>query len=281
MAWRECVVCSESECTEPYCTINGYAYLHCRECGLIYVDNVERTENLYRSYSRGTFKSLRRRLLAPLRRFYHARHFQESMHRARHIFEFACSQIGGGTDGGVCQARAPARRDISEEGQRTFPDIDCNKALLLAAGIERGSNVYGVEIVPKLTVPFKNSYSQFADQVFAGRFEDCRERFARGMIDLITAIDVIEHLEDVVRDLAGIHQFLKPGGALVIQTPDGACAEARGSGSRWGALKPLEHLHLFNADNLATRGRGTGFTEVRRFAPFEMADGNFVAVMRT
>lgn len=75
MAWRECVVCSESERTEPYCTINGYAYLHCRECGLIYVDNVERTENLYRSYSGGTFKSLRRRLLAPLRRFSHARHF--------------------------------------------------------------------------------------------------------------------------------------------------------------------------------------------------------------
>jgi len=67
----------------------------------------------------------------------------------------------------------------------------------------------------------------------------------------------------------------------VIQTPDGACAEERESGSRWGALKPLEHFHLFNADNLATLGRRTGFTKVRRFAAFEMADGNFVAVMRT
>ncbi len=66
----------------------------------------------------------------------------------------------------------------------------------------------------------------------------------------------------------------------MIQTPDGACAEARGSGSRWGALKPLEHLHLFNADNLATLGRRTGFTEVQRFAPFKMADGNVVTVMR-
>ncbi len=169
MAWRDCIVCNENEHSEPYGTVDGYVHLRCAECGLIYVDHVECPENLYKSYSGGGFKSLRRRLLAPVRRFSHVRHFQESMRRAREIFEFASTQVNGAGD------------------ERVFLDVGCNKGFLLAAGIEQGWNVYGVEIVPELTAPFKNSYRQFADQVFAGRFEDCRDRFTSGMFDLVTA----------------------------------------------------------------------------------------------
>ncbi|MFQ5994987.1 MAG: class I SAM-dependent methyltransferase [Acidiferrobacterales bacterium] len=259
---RNCIVCNDNAYAAKYCVIDHYDYLRCKSCGLIYVDKVERTENLYRSYSGGSFKSFRRRVLAPIRRFSHTRHFEESMGRGRQIFEFASSH---GND---------------ENGQRWFLDIGCNKGFLLAAGIERGWNVYGVEIVPELTMPFKNTYHRFRDQVFVGRFADCRGNFEPDTFSLITAIDVIEHLEDVIEDLKGVYEILRPGGTFVIQTPDTACERAAASGCDWGALKPLEHLHLFNSANLATLAHRVGFIDVQHFSPFEEADGNFTAVLK-
>jgi hypothetical protein len=72
---------------------------------------------------------------------------------------------------------------------------------------------------------------------------------------------------------------LKPGGLFIAQTPDGAAPQARELKERWGALKPLEHLHIFNATNLEIFAKRLGFVEIKFFAPFEEADGNLVAVM--
>lgn len=248
---------------ENYCTVDGYDYLRCNRCGLIYIDHLGQTEKLYTAYSGGLLKSLRRRLMAPFRQFSQARHFEESMARAHKIFTFA-----------ACHA-APAA-----EAQRKYLDIGCNKGFLLATAIEQGWDVYGEELVPELTAPFCNTYKQYRDHIHNGRFADVRPDFQDNMFDLITAIDVIEHFEDVISDMEGIFEILKPGGAFVIQTPDAACEQAGRLGGEWGALKPLEHLHLFSADNLKSFAEQIGFVEYQPFEAFEEADGNFVAVMK-
>lgn len=163
----------------------------------------------------------------------------------------------------------------------SYLDVGCNKCYLLAQGLEKGWDVYGCELVPELTAPFLNSHKQCRGHVHQGRFMDMRPQFANDTFDLITAIDVIEHFEDVVSDLNGILEILKPGGVFVIQTPDVDCAQAKKMGAAWGALKPLEHLHLFNLASLTTLAKRIGFSEVQGVAePFEDADGNFVAVLR-
>lgn len=98
--------------------------------------------------------------------------------------------------------------------------------------------------------------------------------------DLITAIDVVEHFEDPVEDMRQVHRLLGAGGIAVIQTPDAGCAQARQTGCAWGALKPLEHLHLFNRHNFTTFALSLGFQTVHTHEPFEQADGNFVAVLK-
>ncbi len=257
---RACIVCNRADQAVHYCHIDNADYLQCGGCGLIYVDRPGSTGELYRAYSGGLFKSLRRRLIAPLRRFHHARHFAQSMARAAEIFDCARNQTA--TTGGK------------------YLDVGCNKGFLLAQGIRRGWDVYGCELVPELTVPFCNTYHQYKKQVFQGRFCDVRKHFSADMFDLITAIDVIEHFEDAVDDLSAIYRVLKPGGVFVIQTPDGACDNALTLGCAWGALKPLEHLHLFNLDNLTSLARRIGFNRTRGIdRPFENADGNFVAVL--
>ena len=110
---------------------------------------------------------------------------------------------------------------------------------------------------------------------------DMRPQFANESFELITAIDVIEHFEDVIADLNGIFEILKPGGVFMIQTPDVNCQQAKELGGNWGALKPLEHLHLFNLENLTILAKRIGFSEVQGIdEPFEDADGNFVAILR-
>lgn len=257
---RPCILCENDAQVAPYCRIDDSDYLKCRACGLIYVDRPRATEHLYRAYSGGALKSLRRRLLAPFRQFHHARHFAQSMARAAGIFDFARQQTT--TTGGK------------------YLDIGCNKGFLLAQGIRHGWTIYGCELVPELTTPFCNTYKQYASHVFQGRFCDVRHRFSENMFDLITAIDVIEHFEDVVDDLGAIYRILRPGGMFVIQTPDGAGLNAQSLGCDWGALKPLEHLHLFNLANLTALATRIGFREVRgAAAPFEEAADNFVAVL--
>jgi SAM-dependent methyltransferase len=104
--------------------------------------------------------------------------------------------------------------------------------------------------------------------------------FPDDAFEVISAIDVIEHFEEPRRDLSSIYRILKPGGLFLAQTPDGAAPQAQELKERWGALKPLEHLHIFNSTNLEMFAKQLGFAEIKFFPPFEEADGNLVAVMR-
>jgi SAM-dependent methyltransferase len=128
--------------------------------------------------------------------------------------------------------------------------------------------------------PFQRKFKKFAGNIFSQRFIDVQAQFQDNTFDVISAIDVIEHFEEPRRDMSGIQRVLKPGGLFVAQTPDGAAPQAGKLKERWGALKPLEHLHIFNSTNLEIFAKQLGFAEIKFFAPFEEADGNLVAVMR-
>lgn len=259
---RACFICESVAHVESYHTVDGHDYLRCSQCGLIFIDRLEPTEKLYKSYAGGSAKSWRRKVLAHVRGFTMVRNYRRSMARAQHIFKFIASNIS------------------SHRVQPTLLDIGCNKGFLLAAAIVHDWNVYGVEIVPELLIPFRRKFKQFANQVFPGRFVDAQQHFAENGFDAISAIDVIEHFEFPEHDMALIYRKLKPNGIFVAQTPDGGCEQARLAAERWGALKPLEHLHIFNRDSLAKFATKLGFRDIAFSEPFEHADGNVVAVMK-
>jgi SAM-dependent methyltransferase len=259
---RRCFICESGTNVEPYVTLSQGEYLRCSRCGLIFVDNIQTTAKLYHAYDGGTWKAWRRKVAAPFRGFSHVRHFKKSMERANRIFEFAAS--------------------FHEQSnhQPTLLDIGCNKGFLLAAAIAHAWNVYGIELVPELTIPFRKKFKPFANNIFSTRFIEAQAQFQDGAFDLITAIDVIEHFENPYDDMMNIHRILKAGGLFVIQTPDGAAKQARELQEGWGALKPLEHLHIFNRTNLEILTKKLAFREIQFFDPFDQADGNLVAVMK-
>jgi 2-polyprenyl-3-methyl-5-hydroxy-6-metoxy-1,4-benzoquinol methylase len=264
---RPCFICGGDSAVTAYAELARGAYLRCADCGLIYVARIESPERLHRSYTGGSWKSLRRRLVAPFRGFSHVRHFAQSMERARRIVRFAASL-------------REQRIQRQAADRPALLDIGCNKGFLLAAAIEQGWNVWGVEAVPELTAAFRRQFRPFAPNVLSATFSQAQARLQDEAFDMITAIDMIEHFEEPEADLASIHRLLRPGGIFMLQTPDGGCEQAQSAGERWGALKPLEHLHIFNRRNLAVLLQRLGFAEIAFFEPFDVADGNLVGAAR-
>jgi 2-polyprenyl-3-methyl-5-hydroxy-6-metoxy-1,4-benzoquinol methylase len=242
--------------------VGPHDYLRCPRCGLVYVDEIEPAGKLFHSYDGGFWKSLRRKIVAPWRGFSQVRHFKRSMQRANAILEFVRSQ------------------NPNQGSRKAWLDIGCNKGFLLAAAAESSWEVHGVEIVPELTAPFRRKYKMFADNILAMGFAEAQVWLKDGSFDVVTAIDMIEHFEEPLRDMGHIHRVLAPGGLLVVQTPDTDAIRAGELKEKWGALKPLEHLHLFNRANLERLAKKLGFVEARFFEAFDREDGNLVAVFK-
>ena len=261
---RACPVCNTSQNVATYHRVDGFDYVRCAKCELIFIDKVAPTNELYTAYDGGWWKSFRRRLTAPFRTFDQIPNLRKSLDRAGIIYDFVARF-------------APA---VTPTAQSSFLDIGCNKGFLLVQALEHGYNVFGIELVAVLLEPFRRKYPRFARQVEAGRFMDVQRNFADETFDVITAIDVIEHLEEPTVDFDTIFRLLKPGGVFVIQTPDGDSPQAHRDQAGWGALKPLEHLQLFSRKNLGLFAARHGFASTEFFEPFEEADGNFVAVMK-
>jgi len=97
---------------------------------------------------------------------------------------------------------------------------------------------------------------------------------AAGTFDVVTAIEVIEHIADPVGELQRIRSLLKPGGLLFITT--GNAAPHRDRLFEWGYFLPEVHISLFEPGTLARalkesgfraefRGYSSGFDDIIRF----------------
>ncbi len=98
---------------------------------------------------------------------------------------------------------------------RNILDIGCGCGFFLAAARARGWKTAGIDI-SQPAIDYANTVLglsvKHADSSDAG--------FADNAFDVVTMWDVIEHLEDPVAVLAQARRVLKPGGIIVIETPN-------------------------------------------------------------
>ena len=121
-------------------------------------------------------------------------------------------------------------------------DVGCGDGLFLASmsprwskqGVEPSSA--GVELARKKNL-----------KVFCGTLGDlpngCR-------VDLLSALDVIEHVAEPHAFLEALKTKLKPGGVLLILTGDSTSLPARMAGPQWSYLKWCGHVSIFSAAGL-------------------------------
>jgi 2-polyprenyl-3-methyl-5-hydroxy-6-metoxy-1,4-benzoquinol methylase len=82
--------------------------------------------------------------------------------------------------------------------------------------------------------------------------------------DVITAIEVVEHLADPVRELDGLRRLLTHTGAVFLATPNFSSLRARLQKTRWDQYRNPTHLFYFTPLSLTRALRQARFTGVTR-----------------
>jgi 2-polyprenyl-3-methyl-5-hydroxy-6-metoxy-1,4-benzoquinol methylase len=139
----------------------------------------------------------------------------------------------------------------------TLLDVGASFGHFLAAA-DRTFTAYGLELNPTAV---EWSRSTFHVNSFVGSVYEIPPA-APAPFDVITAWDVIEHLDEPRRALTTCRSCLKPGGWLFLSTPDAGSMVSRLMGSRWPYQDPLQHVNLFSRANLTRSLDECGFQVV-------------------
>lgn len=137
-------------------------------------------------------------------------------------------------------------------------DVGCYTGIFLAAARARGWQGQGVELS---TWAVKTAREHYQLEVVQGTLGAAH--FPRAQFDLITLIDVIEHLSDPCAVLAEANALIARGGYVYVSTPNVDSKFARVMGRRWWSYR-LEHVGLFGTGTLERSLRECGFEIVER-----------------
>jgi len=141
--------------------------------------------------------------------------------------------------------------------------LDCGAAtgFLLEVAQGLGYEPYALELSEFGAKEMARKFG--ADHVFCGELEDLKfPGVAAGEFDVITMCDYIEHVRDPKQILTLARKLLRPGGALVITTPDAGSPSHRVLGRGWTHYK-LEHLFYFNQRNFERLLKDCGFSSAK------------------
>jgi SAM-dependent methyltransferase len=120
-------------------------------------------------------------------------------------------------------------------------DVGCGTGIFLGEAQRSGHwEVMGVEPSPQA--------SAYASQALG--IPILTQRFAEtdlpdNSTDVVSMWDVLEHLDDPIRDLKRAHQMLRPGGWLVLGLPNVDGIGAKLFGNYWVGWDLPRHLYLF------------------------------------
>lgn len=101
--------------------------------------------------------------------------------------------------------------------------------------------------------------------------------FTSDYFDVITMNHVIEHLHDPLNLLRECHRILRPGGRIVLTSPNTGSWGHRRFGNHWRGLEPPRHLMLFSLSTLQKCADQAGFETVTLRSISRWARNMFVA----
>lgn len=225
-----------------YCQLNPASYFRCRACGTIFQNSLPTIEEMERyadqEYAEGLYKS-----------YVQARSIKHLTFRKR--------------------LEKIAQR---AKGNRVL-DVGCSCGYFLDIALELGYDAYGVEFSAV-------AISAATTETRARITQDDVNKIASlqaETFDIVTAFDVIEHTIDPIQFLADLRKLLKPGGLLVITTPDTHHFLRPLLGKRWPMLQPLQHTVLFSRQSLALALEKTGYEQVELMAAKKVLTPDYLA----
>ncbi|MBM3358513.1 MAG: class I SAM-dependent methyltransferase [Betaproteobacteria bacterium] len=138
-------------------------------------------------------------------------------------------------------------------------DVGCGRGDLVAELTELGWKAQGIDTDRQALAIARDR----GLEVMEGCLD--AQDLAANTYDAVVMSHVIEHLEDPRRTIQECWRVLKPGGTLVLLTPNPESLGHRLFQRDWLHLDPPRHLHLFPTGALSKIVREAGFSRVQSF----------------
>ena len=223
-------------------------------CGLVWQDPMLVAEDIGRAYDRyytsaptdGSGADARKRNGATFRRLdrWASRLLKLDAERRRH---------------------AAAYLDDTPPG--TLLDVGCGTGAYAAAMQARGWTVRGSEFDPQAA---RTARTRHGIEVDLG--ELAAIAYPDRAFDAITVRHVLEHVQEPIGFLAECWRILRPGGRLVIVTPNVDSLGHRHFGERWRGLEQPRHLFLYRGASLRALFGRIGVDSVEIFTSAQGSD---------
>jgi 2-polyprenyl-3-methyl-5-hydroxy-6-metoxy-1,4-benzoquinol methylase len=196
--------------TVPFTRKDGLDVVRCTACGLVYVNPRARVADLTEIYNSGESSRVE--------------YYRDAEVADRRTF----AEILG-----IAARLAPGRGALLDVGP-------CTGTLLVQAR-EAGFAVSGIEINAGAARMCRDERGL---DVRTGVLEP--DSYPPDSFDVVSMGDVIEHVPDPMATLRTVARILKPGGHVLISTPNVDSAAAR-----FLQVKPEEHIYYFSAETLS------------------------------
>jgi len=147
-------------------------------------------------------------------------------------------------------------------------DVGAGAGIMVEAANERGLDAVGIEPSAWLAAVARER----GLPVIHGFFPN---RSVSGSYDLVTLVDVLEHVSHPVQMLRDIRAQLGPSGIVVVNTPDVSSVAARLLGSKWWHFRTA-HIGYFDRRTLEMACLRAGLRIVRLFRPSWYLDADYL-----
>jgi 2-polyprenyl-3-methyl-5-hydroxy-6-metoxy-1,4-benzoquinol methylase len=234
-----------------------------RECGLIWLDPMPLPEDIGKAYAHYYTHASRdgvsqsgflKRVYKPIMQGYfaHKYHYpagsRPSLRKMLGCLLYLFPVRRRGLDGDV--------RFLKALPQGRVLDIGCGSGDWLALMKDLGWRVSGLD--------FDENAVKVARvrglEVACGALGE--QDYPDDIFDAVTLSHVIEHVPDPIETLAECLRILKPGGILVVLTPNASSFSHGLFKQDWRGLEPPRHLHIFSNQSLAILAARAGFKNV-------------------
>lgn len=225
-----CIMCATSGPFRPRTAKDGYGIEECPECGLVQLVPTPTPETLRALYEEESY-------------------------------------FGGEGDSGYSQYesqeteylatfREDVRRIAEFVPQGRILEVGCGYGYFLKCALDAGYDAYGIDLSPAAV---ERAAQLYPGRVFQGLLEEAPEIEGQ-TFDVIFASHLIEHITDPAAFLRTAARFLRPGGLVVMVTPNIKSLLARVSGRRWVSFKIPEHVSYYDPETITDLLSRTGFT---------------------
>lgn len=233
----------------------------CRLCGLVFLDPRPTLEDIGKAYSTYYTHAAKQRpsdFTARLRRYVRG--------------GFLATKLG--YDNGVSTLQRivgslaylhPEEREmilstvmyLPAERRGRVLDVGSGNGEMLKDLRRFGWEAHGVDFDEKAV---KSARQNYGLDVRLGTLEE--QGYPENAFDAVIVSHVIEHVHDPVALLDECRRILRPGGVLVVITPNVASLAHRRYRTSWSSLHPPRHLALFTRHTLTRTAQKAGFSEV-------------------